>query len=43
MGGSCLTMPVPNCWSRPDPCCDVVDDTEGRRELRMLVMLELRR
>lgn len=43
MGGSCLTMPVPNCCSRPEPCWDVVDDTDGRRELRILVMLELNR
>lgn len=43
MGGSCLTMPVPRCWSSPGPCWDDVDDTDGRLELRILVQLELRR
>lgn len=43
MGGSCLTMPEPNCWSSPAPCWDEVEETEGRLELRMLVILEDRR
>lgn len=41
MGGSCLTMPLIDCWSIP--CCDVFDETEGRLEPRILFILELRR
>jgi len=43
MGGSCLTMLEPTCCSSPMPCCDDVEDTEGRLEPRMLFRLELSR
>ena len=43
MGGSCLTMPVPRCCSKPGPCCDDVEETDGRLDPRMLVKLVLRR
>lgn len=41
MGGSCLTMPLIDCWRIP--CCDAFDETEGRRDPRILFILELRR
>ena len=41
MGGSCLTMPEPNCCSRP--CWDEFDVTEGRLEPLILLMLDDRR
>lgn len=43
MGGSCLTMLEPTCCSRPMPCCDDVEDTDGRLEPRILFRLELSR
>ena len=37
MGGSCLTMPEPNCCSSPVPCWfEEVDEKLGQREPRML-------
>lgn len=43
MGGSCLTMLEPTCCSSPIPCCDDVEDTDGRLEPRILFRLELSR
>lgn len=41
MGGSCLTMLEPTCCSSPMPCCDDVEDTDGRLDPRILFKLEL--
>lgn len=41
MGGSCLTMLEPTCCSIPMPCCDDVEDTDGRLEPRILFRLVL--
>lgn len=38
---SCLTMPVPSCWSKPEPC-DPPRHADGLRDLRLL-MDELRK
>lgn len=43
MGGSCLTMLEPTCCSSPMPCCDDVEDTDGRLDPRILFKLELSR
>ena len=38
---SCLTMPEPSCWSRPEPC-EPPRQADGLRERRLL-MDELRK
>lgn len=43
MGGSCLTMPLLNCCNIPGPCCEDVDDTDGRLEPLTLFIDELNR